>query len=337
MPYGLTLIQSQLFARIPFPTSDFAGHTIIVTGSNTGLGLEAVRHLVRLGAKVILGVRTLSKGEAAAADIRRSCDAPADRVAVWQLDMSDHDSIKAFAKSAATLERLDAAILNAGVLSMSWSEINGVESHIAINVIGTVLLELLLLPILQRSARSTGQRGRMTIVGSDMMYMAQPEDLQTSGSILDKLNTKGEIDIGSYYRLSKLLVFYATRRIAQEHLVNEKSNVVITVMTPGACVSDIFRDDMPMSQRIGMIIGMKLLARTTEVGGRTLVDAVKPETGAAAHGKFLMDCCVTEQVPFGRPDDTESVTNKPSEIVTVFLVTLVTRSRRSGRKNSTSI
>jgi len=293
MPYGLTLIQSQLFARIPYPTSDFTGQTVIVTGSNTGLGLEAARHLVRLGAKVVLGVRTLSKGEAAAADIVRTCDTSADRVAVWQLNMSDHDSIKAFAERASTLDRLDAVILNAGVLSMKWSEIGGVESHIAVNVIGTVLLELLLLPTLQRSAKTTGQPGRMTVVGSDLMYVAQPEDLQTEGPVLEKLNTKGEIDIGSYYRLSKLLVFYANRRIADEHPVSNQSNVIMTVVTPGACVSDIFRDDMALAQRVGMAIGMKLLARTTEVGGRTLVNAIKPKMDPGAHGKFVMDCIVT--------------------------------------------
>jgi len=295
MPYALTLLHSQLIASIPYPTSSFANQTIIVTGSNTGLGLEASRHLVRLGAKVILAVRTPSKGQAAANDILESCkNASADRVEVWQLDMGNHDSIKAFAKRAATLQRLDAVALNAGVLSSNWSEINGVESHIAINVIGTVLLELLLLPILQRSAKSTGQRGRMTIVGSDLMYTASPESLQTSGSILNKLNTKGEIDIGTYYSLSKLLVFYANRRIASEYLVSGKSEVIITVMTPGACVSDIFRDEKTFFERIGMIVGMKLIGRTTEVGGRTLVNCILPEIESEAHGKFLMDCLVTE-------------------------------------------
>lgn len=294
MPYGLTLVRSQLFARIPYPTPDFTGQTVIVTGSNTGLGLEAARHLVRLGAKVILGVRTLSKGEAAAADILRSCNVSASHIAVWQLDMSHHGSIQAFAKRASTLEQLDAVILNAGVLHMDWSEINGVESHIAVNVIGTALLELLILPVLQHSARKTGKRGRMTVVGSDTMYTARPEDLLTPDPILDKLNTKGAINASPYYPMSKLLMFYMNRRIASDHPVDGRSNVIITVMTPGACVSDIFRDEVSLLQKIVMTIGSKLFARTTEVGGRTLVDAIKPEMAPIAHGKFLMDCIITE-------------------------------------------
>ncbi|KAH8810920.1 hypothetical protein F5884DRAFT_671785 [Xylogone sp. PMI_703] len=46
----------------PYLTQDFAGLTVIVTGSNTGLGLEAVQHFVRLNAEwVILAVKTVTK------------------------------------------------------------------------------------------------------------------------------------------------------------------------------------------------------------------------------------------------------------------------------------
>ena len=51
-------ISIQLFHRPEYPTADFSGKTIIVTGSNVGLGKEAVKHFVRLGAKkVIMAVR----------------------------------------------------------------------------------------------------------------------------------------------------------------------------------------------------------------------------------------------------------------------------------------
>ncbi|KAK3615516.1 hypothetical protein LTR56_026543, partial [Elasticomyces elasticus] len=62
--------------------------------------------------------------------------------------MSVHASIKAFAKRAGTLERLDAAILNAGVMTYAWSEIEGTETHMVVNVIRTLLLLRLLLPTL---------------------------------------------------------------------------------------------------------------------------------------------------------------------------------------------
>jgi NAD(P)-dependent dehydrogenase (short-subunit alcohol dehydrogenase family) len=290
-PFAIQLVKSQFFTSIPKPTQSFRDQTIIVTGSNTGLGLEAARHLLALNAaKVILAVRTPAKGEAAAQDLISNCNVPSTRVEVWELDMSDRESIKSFAKRASGLDRLDAAILNAGVLSNKWSEVDGAETHIAVNVIGTVLLELLLLPTLKRSAQRTGLRGRLTIVGSDMMHIADPKSLQTDGPILDKLNKEGNIPIGTYYQLSKLLVYYAHRSIAAQNPVSSDSNVIITVMTPGACSSDLFRDDAGYVQKLMMSAFFGAMARTTEVGGRALVHAVNPDLEAEAHGKFLMDC-----------------------------------------------
>ena len=127
MVYFLDLLYSQLLVTIPSQTSSFTNQTVIVTGSNTGLGLEAARLLIRLNAsKVILAVRTISKGEAAAKSVTTSCNVSPSRVEVWQLDMSNKASIVEFARRAATLDRLDAAILNAGVFNFKRNDIDGV-------------------------------------------------------------------------------------------------------------------------------------------------------------------------------------------------------------------
>lgn len=55
----------------------------ITTGSNTGLGREAARHVARLdAAKIILAVQTVSKGEATVADIVRTTGSEASRFEV---------------------------------------------------------------------------------------------------------------------------------------------------------------------------------------------------------------------------------------------------------------
>ncbi|KZP18242.1 NAD(P)-binding protein [Athelia psychrophila] len=58
----LTLIRRQLFTYLPAPTESYSGKTIIVTGSNVGLGKEAAKHYARLGAEtVIIAVRSPSR------------------------------------------------------------------------------------------------------------------------------------------------------------------------------------------------------------------------------------------------------------------------------------
>ncbi len=112
---GLSLLYSQFFVKLPVPSKSFSGQTIIVTGSNTGLGREAAKYLVRLGAsKVILAVRTVSKGEEAQRYIEKET-AKTGVVEVWDLDLSSYASVKAFAHRAEGLDRLDAIIENAGI------------------------------------------------------------------------------------------------------------------------------------------------------------------------------------------------------------------------------
>jgi retinol dehydrogenase 12 len=112
---GLSLLYSQFFVKLPIPTNSFSGQTIIVTGSNTGLGREAANHIVRLGAsKVILAVRNIRKGEDAKKYIEGQTGRT-DVVKVWELDLASYASVKAFAGRVEGLERLDAVLENAGI------------------------------------------------------------------------------------------------------------------------------------------------------------------------------------------------------------------------------
>lgn len=109
------LMYSQFFVTPQYPTTDCTSKTIIVTGANVGLGKEAARHFVRLNAKkVIIACRSTEKGEAAKRDIEESTKR-SGVVEVWQLDLQSYDSVKAFAKRAESLERLDAIVENAGI------------------------------------------------------------------------------------------------------------------------------------------------------------------------------------------------------------------------------
>jgi len=183
------LCYSQLFIRIPPPESDFSGQTIIVTGSNTGLGFEAACHLLQLKAsKVILAVRDSGKGEAAAERLLASTGATKNNIEVWPLDLANQESVKRFAGRVNELDRLDAVISNAGMLTQKWKIVEGLEAQIAVNVVNTTLLGLLLLPKLRSSAQKHHARGRMAFVSSEAHYIAQVYEASSPGSLFDALN-----------------------------------------------------------------------------------------------------------------------------------------------------
>lgn len=176
-------LHNQFFTRPPVPTADFSGKTIIVTGANVGLGKEAVKHFVKLGAaKVIIAVRSIPKGEAAKAEIEQGSKISTDVIDVWQLDYSSYASCKQFAAKVATLDRIDAVVLNAGITTEKFELFEDNESQVTVNVISTVLLALLVLPALRASAaKNPGTTPIISIVGSGVhAYTKFPERKEPS-------------------------------------------------------------------------------------------------------------------------------------------------------------
>jgi NAD(P)-dependent dehydrogenase (short-subunit alcohol dehydrogenase family) len=115
----------------------FAGRTVIVTGANSGLGEVTARELARVGAKVILAVRTTSKGDTAAEGMTGD-------VEVRKLDLQDLASIREFADGVGAV---DVLINNAGIMAVPLARtVDGFESQFGTNHLGHFALTNLLLP-----------------------------------------------------------------------------------------------------------------------------------------------------------------------------------------------
>lgn len=180
---------SQWFTTLPYPTKDHSGETIIVTGSNVGLGLEAARHFTRLNAeKVILAVRNLEKGEAARDYIEETTERKGV-LEVWQLDLSSYESVKQFIKRAEGLKRLDVVVENAAVALTNHTVMEDNEATITVNVVSTFLLGLGLLPKLRESASKFNITPRLSFVTSEVHgWVPFPES--KSSDIFKTLNDK---------------------------------------------------------------------------------------------------------------------------------------------------
>jgi NAD(P)-dependent dehydrogenase (short-subunit alcohol dehydrogenase family) len=131
--------------------ADQSGRVAIVTGANTGIGLETARMLVEKRAVVVLACRNLEKGEAALRQILS--ETPDGAATLEALDLSDLDSVAAFAERfSATHQRLDLLINNAGVMvpPLSRTKQNH-ELQFGTNHLGHFALTARLLPLLQRT------------------------------------------------------------------------------------------------------------------------------------------------------------------------------------------
>ncbi|MGY0231533.1 oxidoreductase [Longispora urticae] len=120
---------------------DQTGRTFVVTGANSGLGLETTRELARRGAHVVMAVRDRAKGEAAAAGLAGS-------VEVRDLDLSDLGSVRAFAAGIDTDDlTIDVLVNNAGIMMTPRSLTRqGNELQFGTNHLGHFALTGLLLP-----------------------------------------------------------------------------------------------------------------------------------------------------------------------------------------------
>ena len=161
----------QLLVTPPVPRTRFDDKTIIVTGSNVGLGLEAARHFGRLGAaRVILAVRDSKKGEAAKKSIDQTLKRSPSPVTVWKLDLSSYASVQEFAARVdKELDRVDVVCENAGIATGIFHLTERDESTITTNVVSTFLLAFLLLPKLKETAERFCTRPTLTITSSEVV------------------------------------------------------------------------------------------------------------------------------------------------------------------------
>ena len=131
-----------------------SGKTVIITGSNSGIGKEAAKVFALKGATVIMAVRSMDKGDQAKAEITKLF--PSAIIKVRQLDLSDLSSIKKFANSINDeFTNIDILINNAGIMMCPEAlTVDGIEMQIGTNHFGHFALTARLFPLLCKTANA---------------------------------------------------------------------------------------------------------------------------------------------------------------------------------------
>jgi NAD(P)-dependent dehydrogenase (short-subunit alcohol dehydrogenase family) len=271
------------------PKTSFAGKIVLVTGANVGLGLESAVKFAALGASsLILGVRSLQRGEDAKKLICQRTGYLTSNIKLVQLDMSTFASVKKFADTVTKeIPQIDVVMLNAGIAAPSYQvSPEGYEMSLQVNVISTALLAILLLPKLRQTTANTGQPTHLEFVGSagqdqvtqDMLKLG-PQD-----EVIQNLSSKEFFNYMTQYSVSKLLLQYAVDSIAPKTLSSSgKPEVIVTTVCPGLCRTNLGREFGTLL-KVANGLFQQIFARTCEEGSRTLVSGAA--LGLEGHGKF---------------------------------------------------
>jgi protochlorophyllide reductase len=151
---------------------DQEGRTALITGANSGLGLETARALSARGARVVLACRSLERAEQARTELQ--AEGSGELIAL-ELDLADLESVRRGADQLADqLGTLDLLINNAGVMAPPRRlSAQGHELQFAVNHLGHFALTQQLLPLLE-------PQGRVVHVSSGAAYFGRIgfDDLQ---------------------------------------------------------------------------------------------------------------------------------------------------------------
>ncbi|NML41049.1 SDR family NAD(P)-dependent oxidoreductase [Chitinophaga sp. G-6-1-13] len=254
---------------------DLNGKTAIVTGGNSGIGLEIVKVLANAGAQVIIGARDAGKATDALQQLHN--------VSFIPLDLSDPVSVNRFAEQfLAEHHNLDYLFNNAGLFNVPSLQLDkrGYELQFGVNHLGHFQLTGRLWPALKRS-------GAARVINTSSIghrHMAlQPEDINFEQHSYDTRKAYGQS------KTANVLFTIALDHIGQQHGIRAYA------VHPGAVDTAIFRYMSPEEYRTWSQ-AIKTF-KTPEQGAATLAWCALSPQLAGIGGVYCENCNIAERVP----------------------------------------
>jgi len=262
------------------PPVDMKGKTVIITGSNTGIGKTTAMELARWGARVIIACRDLNKGETAKNDIIAQTNNK--NVDLFSLDLSSLSSVRMFVKNWGD-QPVDVLINNAGVMFSPYSlSQDGHELHFASNHLGHFLLTNLLVENLIKA------KGRVVNLSS-IGHALAPKMIDWE-KLSDK-NTYSPIRAYGWSKLANILFSSEFHR---------RTGITCCSLHPGNVKTELVRH-MPAGQRQLVEVASNIYFRTPLSGSQTsLFCATQPNIKS---GAWYIDCL--EATPTQQAQDQE--------------------------------
>lgn len=287
---SMGLLPSRLLAQLisePAPTSlfdknstaeavtaglDLSDKTYVLTGANSGLGLETMRVLAQRGARVIGTARSWSKAE-------NACDQVDGRTIPEMLDLADWGSVATCAARIRAMNfPIDGLICNAGIVSIAERElVNGLEKHFVVNHLGHFILANQLMDEVLAA-----DQGRFVWVSSQSQFSAPDQGILFDDLAWDRY----EYSPGTAYGHSKLANALCSRELARRL---SGSTATSNSLHPGVIVTNAIRNMSPTMQWIAKNLGW-LFTKTVEEGAATQTYLATNPALAGVRGYYFDNC-----------------------------------------------
>lgn len=257
---------------------NLSGRNVLVTGCNSGIGLETIRSLAKAGARIIGLARTLESAKKACSIIGQ------DHMPI-ECDLADlnsvDNSIEVIRKSGV---RLDAVVTNAGIAAPSSLQVRyGVELQFLVNYLSHFRLVTGLLDLVPDST------GRI-VIGSSSSSI---EQASKEGVMFDNLDGRVFYKPFVFYGQSKL----ATALFAKELSRRVKARgICVNSVHPGATRGTNLNNGLPLPMKAILKVAQLFMKTPAQGAATQCLLAVSPIVGHVT-GKYWADCQIAEGSP----------------------------------------
>jgi NAD(P)-dependent dehydrogenase (short-subunit alcohol dehydrogenase family) len=249
--------------------------TVVITGANSGIGLETAAALATAGARIVMGCRNPVTAAAAVEEVRRRSGN--DAVETRSLDLADLDHVRRFATSLADLDRIDVLVNNAGLMLDRRQETpQGHEATFGINHLGPFLLTELL-----TEQVAAAPNGRIVNVASVAHRMAP------RGIRWDDIDRRRSFQGWTVYAETKLANILHARELARR-LAGR--GVAVHSLHPGNVASGFGRDGDLHGFNDRLLWVAQYVLISPEQGARTSVHVASSPEALRSSGDYWTRC-----------------------------------------------
>jgi len=263
------------------------GKVVLITGANSGIGLECVRVFLLAGCHVIGAVRNPKDSQKIFDPILKSVPKEA-KLDLLALDLNSLKSVRSFADSFQSMKiPLHILILNAGIMCIPERTLtqDGIESQFGVNHVAHHLLTVLLLDVVKASSPSR------IVVLSSLGHRRSPVNFED-------INWEKSYDRWKAYGQSKTAnILFAKQlqaNLAQESK-NKESKVDVFAVHPGSIQTALGRT-MP-AEDLKMFAVVPYRWKSVSQGAATSVYAAIGQSLQGKGGAYLSDCNEIAPVP----------------------------------------